>query len=34
MKVQEPNIEDLTSFGKKESERERTKEKRRKNNNV
>ena len=30
MKVQEPNIEGLTSFEKKENERERMKEKRRK----
>jgi hypothetical protein len=31
MKVQEPNIKGVTSFGKKESERERRKENRRKN---
>ena len=31
MKVQEPNIEGLTNFEKKENERERRKEKRRKN---
>jgi len=31
VKVQEPNIEGLTSFEKKENERERRKEKRRKN---
>jgi hypothetical protein len=34
MKVQELNIQGLTSFEKKESEREKTKEKRRKNNNL
>jgi hypothetical protein len=34
MKVQEPNIESLISFGKRESESERRKEKRRKNNKL
>jgi hypothetical protein len=32
LKVQKPNIEGLTNFAKKESEREKRKEKRRKNN--
>jgi hypothetical protein len=32
--VKRPNIKDLTSFEKKESERERRKEKRRKNRNL
>jgi len=34
VKVQEPNIEGLTSFEKKENEIERRKEKRTKNNNL
>jgi hypothetical protein len=35
VKVQEPNMKGLTKFGKKESERERRKEKReRKNNSI
>jgi hypothetical protein len=34
VKVQEPNIEGLTSFKKKKSKRERRKEKRRKNNSL
>jgi hypothetical protein len=34
MKVQDPNIKGLTSFGKKMSERKRRKEKRRKNNSL
>jgi hypothetical protein len=34
VKVQDPNIKGLTSFGKKRSERERRKEKRRKNNSL